>query len=108
MIKRVYIKDSELEISELSEGENIEMSIKRAIENGESIGEQVPRIYTEKKDGVMAGYDIRTDRWEIALQGTDIMQKTRAAKRLELIKSREESSEPKGDEPIHTTGENSK
>lgn len=30
-----------------------------------------PTIYTEKKDGVMPEYDIRTDRFEVALDAID-------------------------------------
>lgn len=37
--------------------------------------------YTERKDGVLPIYDIRTDRFEIARQATDKVNKTQAAKR---------------------------
>ena len=99
-MKKVHIKDTVIEHSNTSEGEHIELAIKRALENGETIGEQVAKIYTEKKDGVMAGYDIRTDRWDVALDAQDVTQKTTAAKREALIKS----SEPKGDETAIVTG----
>ena len=49
-MKKVHIKDTVIEQNNTSEGEHIELAIKRALENGETIGEQVMKIYTEKKD----------------------------------------------------------
>lgn len=39
-----------------------------------------PTIYTEKKDGVMPEYDIRTDRFEVALDAIDKINKSTADK----------------------------
>ena len=46
-------------------------------ENNEPIGETAPLIYTPRKDGVIAAYDIRTDKWEIALDAMSKVNKTR-------------------------------
>lgn len=46
----------------------------RNIINGESDNMEdgvFPTIYTEKKDGVLPEYDIRTDRFEVALDAID-------------------------------------
>lgn len=46
----------------------------RKIINGESNDMEdgvFPRIYTEKKDGVQPEFDIRTDRFEIAVDAVD-------------------------------------
>lgn len=46
----------------------------RKIISGESSSMEdgvFPTIYTEKKDGVMPEYDIRTDRFEVALEAMD-------------------------------------
>ena len=40
-----------------------------------------PIIYTERKDGVLPAYDIRTDRWEIAQKAMEVNQKAISAKR---------------------------
>lgn len=48
------------------EGETIEKKVERILENKEPITDGAPEIYTERKDGVLPGYNIRTDRWEIA------------------------------------------
>ena len=39
-----------------------------------------PTIYTEKKAGVMPEYDIRTDRFEVALDAIDKINKSTAGK----------------------------
>ena len=38
-------------------------------------------IYTERKDGILPAYDIRTDRWDIAQAAMEINQKAISAKR---------------------------
>ena len=46
----------------------------RKIINGESSNMEdgvLPTIYTEKKDGVLPEYDIRTDRFEVAIDAMD-------------------------------------
>lgn len=37
-----------------------------------------PTIYTEKKDGVLPEYDIRTDRFEVALDAMDKINQSAA------------------------------
>ena len=49
------------------EGETIEAKVNRIVNNGEPITDGTPIIYTERKDGVLPEYDIRTDRWDIAI-----------------------------------------
>jgi hypothetical protein len=56
----------------LVEGERLELKIDRMTQNNEPIGDSAPLIYTPRKDGVIAAYDIRTDKWDIAL---DAMEK---------------------------------
>lgn len=55
----------------------------RKIISGESSNVEdgvFPTIYTEKKDGVMPEYDIRTDRFEVALDAIDKINKSTANK----------------------------
>ena len=47
---------------EVCEGERLEMKIKRMMANKEPIVDGAPEIFTEAKDGVLAAYNIRTDR----------------------------------------------
>ena len=53
----------------------------RKIINGESSSMEdgvFPTIYTEKKDGVMPEYDIRTDRFEVAIDAIDKINQSAA------------------------------
>ena len=54
------------------EGEAIEKKVAKLLENNEPITDGAPIIYTEKKDGVLPQYDIRTDKWEIAQSAMDL------------------------------------
>ena len=69
--------------NESYEGETIETKIMRIVENKEPIEDGAPLIYTERKDGVQPEYDVRTDKWEIALDAMDKVAKTNYAKSLE-------------------------
>ena len=64
------------------EGETIETKIKRILDNKEPIEQISPIIYTERKNGVEPQYDIRTDRFDIALDAMDKVTATRLAKRM--------------------------
>jgi hypothetical protein len=62
------------------EGESIENKIVRLVTNKEPIEDGAPLIFTEKKDGVLAGYNVRTDRWEVAAEAMDYVAKSEIAK----------------------------
>ena len=62
------------------EGQTIERKVEMIVHNKEPIKDGAPLIYTEKSKGVEAGYDIRTDRFEIAVDAMDRIQKQNAAK----------------------------
>lgn len=67
-------------ITETKEGETLEKKVKRITENKEPITDGAPIIFTEKKDGVRPEFDIRTDRWVIALNAMDAVNRERIAK----------------------------
>lgn len=66
---------------DLIEGETIEDKCKRLTESKEPITDGAPILYTERKDGVLPAYDIRTDRWAIAQEAMDKNRKAIDAKR---------------------------
>jgi hypothetical protein len=65
---------------EFQEGESIETKVRRITENNEPITDGAPIIYTNREDGVLAAYNIRTDRWEIAQQAMDAVNQANLAK----------------------------
>lgn len=70
-----------LRCNESYEGETIENKVRRITESNEPISDGAPLIYQERKDGVDPACDIRTDRFEIAVEATTAIQKTKQAKR---------------------------
>jgi hypothetical protein len=67
--------------ADVKEGETIEQKMARILHNGEPITDGAPEIYTERRDGVGAEYNIRTDRWEMAAEAMDLKSKNIQAKR---------------------------
>lgn len=92
-------------------GETIEEKVQRLIQNKEPIKDGAPIIFTEKSGGVNPAYNIRTDRWEIAVEALGIIEKSRKAKKEDMAKvPGEEAKVIKGDfgktEPtVSKTGE---
>lgn len=65
---------------EFQDGESIERKVRRITENNEPITDGAPIIYTNREDGVLPAYNIRTDRWEIAQQAMDAVNQANLAK----------------------------
>nr|WAE43722.1 MAG: hypothetical protein [Microviridae sp.] len=85
---------SELEANESTEGETIEQKIMRILNNNEPITDGAPQIFTERKNGVQPEFNIRTDRFDIAVEAMEHIHKSAVAKRMEGIKAREPKIEP--------------
>lgn len=94
------------QVNESYEGETIEQKVDRIMNNKEPITDGVDVIYTNREDGVKPDYDIRTDRWEHAVDAMDKVSKTHMAKREERIKKREDNKKPKEADggPVSTQG----
>lgn len=97
-----------LHVNESMEGETIEMKVMRITVNKEPIKDGAPEIFTERKDGVNSAYNIRTDRWEIAVDAMDKVNKSIIAKRdhkpeMKIVKDKEK--EIGGAEPIQGTAD---
>ncbi len=76
--------------ADVTEGETIEQKMNRILHNGEPITDGAPEIYTERRDGVGAEYNIRTDRWEVATDAMDLKSKNVQAKRDAKAEARKE------------------
>lgn len=102
--KNVKYARGGFKINEGTQGETIEQKVERILDNKEPIKDGAPLIYTDRKDGVKAGYNIRTDRWEVAVDAMDKVSKTVAAKRDN--KAKMEIVKDNGVEPIQGTNTN--
>ena len=81
MYKYKQPKSTTLVVNNSYEGETIEQKVERFTNNNEPIKDGAPLIYTDRKDGVQAGYNIKTDRFEVAIDAMDKIQKTKIAER---------------------------
>lgn len=69
---------------EIYEGETIEKKVARITLTNEPITDTAPIIYTEKKDGVLPAYNIRTDRFDLAIDAMDKIEMERIAKKNQI------------------------
>lgn len=53
------------------EGESILTKVRRILDENEPLTDGAPLIYTPKEDGVKPEFDIRTDKWQIAINAMD-------------------------------------
>lgn len=90
-----------LSVNQSYEGETLEQKIERVTNNKEPISDGAPLIYTDRKDGVQPGYDIKTDRFDVAIEAMDKISKSHKAKR-------ENRWKPKDEEKDKTIGEEAK
>lgn len=93
-----------LRINQTYEAESLTKKLRRMTEQKEPIKEEVEIIYTNKKNGVEPGYDIRTDRFEVARIAAEKLGKAEATKalkseELEAPKSAETEPEKVGQQP---------
>jgi hypothetical protein len=86
MYKQNKYETTSLKVNQSLQGETIEQKIERIVQNNEPITDGAPLIYTDRKDGVQAGYNIKTDRFEVAIDAMDKVSKTVTAKREERAK----------------------
>lgn len=94
--KNINIRTS-IEKNTSIEGETIENKILRIVENKEPITDGAPIIYTDRREGVLAGYNVRTDRFDVALDGMDYVTRSQIAKRDEYYNGLEQSSDNTSD-----------
>lgn len=82
MARKPIIKNpkSQIEVFNKYEAEPLEVKLRRKMRGGkvdeeEGDGKTWAIAYTEKKDGVRPEYDIRTDRFEIAREAMETVEK---------------------------------
>lgn len=83
MYKKIKPAKTSITVNQSELGESIELKMQRILNNQERVTDASELIYTERKDGVQAEYNIKTDKWEVAADAQD-----KAAK--EWAKSREQ------------------
>ena len=66
-------------------GESIEEKVRKVTADNTNIEAISPMIYTERKDGVLPQYNIRTDKWGIAQQAMNTIAIGTRKKRDEKV-----------------------
>lgn len=96
-MRRVTVHETRLlKINNSYEGKSIEKQL-QAMMAGEAIETKgKSMIYTEKKEGVLPETDIRSDRFKLAQDAVDYVNKTNIAKRDELNKKEQEGKKEGG------------
>lgn len=92
MYKRRAPEETSIRLNQSVEGETIEAKVRRILRTGEPITDGAPLMYTERKDGVLAETNIRTDRFEIAIDEADTKAKAYAASRTARMEKKAEDS----------------
>lgn len=86
-MKRIKVKITETKRTvEPYEGETIEDKCSRITENKEPITDGAPIVHTKRADGVQAQYNIRTDKWDVALTAMDRVAESKKNKIKENMK----------------------
>ena len=92
MYKYNTVKPTKIRVNKSIEGETIEMKVRRIVDNKEPITDGAPLIYGPKGE-IMAGHNIRTDRFEIAVEAMDNISKANIAKGSEVTLEVKEDNE---------------
>lgn len=96
MFRLPKFNKTNLEVNKSFIGESIEEMIERTTTTNEPIESSAALIYTDKSEGVMAAYNPRTDRFEIAQSAMDKIH------RGELQKNSGKTPSPKTNTPAAT------
>lgn len=97
--KEFNAKTNNVFITELYEGEEIHEKVNRLMSTEQPIETEAgfQKIYTLRKEGVVDEYNVRSDKWEQALE---VMDK---ANREKIVKSNAYTAEIEPDETTETT-----
>ena len=72
---------STIKVNTSYKGETIEKKIARIMTNKEPIKDGAQLIFSDRKEGVKPEYNIRTDRFDVAVEAMDKVNKSKKAKR---------------------------
>ncbi len=101
--KKITHKRGGLRVNTSVEGKTLEQKIEQIMSNGDKIEAEAELIYTDRKDGVVSGHNIRTDRFEVAVDAIGRTERAETAKRdnvakLDIVKDDEKPSGTEGEE----------
>lgn len=88
------------------EGETMEAKMRRIKNNKDPITESTPMIYTDRADGVIPEYDIRTDKFEVLIEAGEKAYEQQVANRkaFEEKLAAENKAQKEGENGPKTSG----
>jgi hypothetical protein len=101
MYNNAISSNGTLHVNQSQTGQTIESQIINAQTKGEKLEGNSVLQYSERREGVKPQFDIRTDRFDVALDGFTKIEKSQYAKRqakLEIVKD-EEGNNSNGTNP---------
>ena len=108
-MEKIYVRltnGTQLRGETYTECETIEQKVERLTTTNEPINDSdVTMIYTDRKDGVLPEYDVRTDKWEVAITGMDSVHKAYHEK-LKAEDEAKNNDNVNGGAPVNTSDNN--
>ena len=92
-------------IQEINEGETLIKKIQRILDENEPLTDGAPMIYTPKEAGVRADCNIRSDKWEIAMNAIDKVNNYKLSQYLKKGEAETPNVDEKKAEKGEGTGE---
>ena len=89
--------------NDIYRGESIESYCNRCTQTKQPVEGGAPIIFTARKDGVLAEYNIRTDRFEIAQNAMEKAAMSYQAKRADYINPKQEKQTEQTEETTEET-----
>lgn len=107
MLKQKKPSKGLMSCNEYYHGETIEAKLRRVMLNKEPIEDGAPIVYTERKDGVRFETNIRSDRFDFAIEKMAEVTEEKLKKRANL-KAIKGGDAPQGEEPQGGAGTQAK
>lgn len=99
MYRKAKFEETSIIVTDnLYEGETIEMKVERIMTNGEAITDGAELIYQERDEGVKPSFDIRSDRFDYAIEAMDKVAGSKLAERKERLDELNKKKNPKKEE----------
>jgi hypothetical protein len=93
------MKKSLIKTNVCVQGQTIEQRVQKLLLSNEPITDGAPTIYTDRKDGVLPDYDIRTDKMEYAIDVMGAVAKSKIAQRQKYLTGEDNG----GEKPLNTS-----
>ncbi len=89
MITKSIKNKTSIEVEITYSAETLEETIQRRLKNKEPMDDNIKLLYTPITEGVKSGFNIRSDRWDIALDAINKIEKSKTVTTLNVLPKEE-------------------